>query len=235
MMRRDQENPVVDAGERQLKRYRLFRQGCYDRRRNVIDAYELLLREQVAQKWQLPLDFSVLTPEVFAQTVAEAIAHLPGKTKAMINLDHDQFVNRQMLQALVAVQQGAPQHQLIIELTERDAGLSILDTTLIDAAEFVTGQGLKLSLDDVGSGENQFEFLQPLLPFAVELKFALQNFNATAQDSYQQLVFWHQLALSEAKDFVLEGIESAADLALADRLAVNLLQGYYYERPQKFY
>jgi len=169
------------------------------------------------------------------QTVAEAIAHLPGKTKAMINLDHDQFVNRQMLQALVAVQQGAPQHQLIIELTERDAGLSILDTTLIDAAEFVTGQGLKLSLDDVGSGENQFEFLQPLLPFAVELKFALQNFNATAQDSYQQLVFWHQLALSEAKDFVLEGIESAADLALADRLAVNLLQGYYYERPQKFY
>ena len=70
MMRRDQENPVVDAGERQLKRYRLFRQGCYDRRRNVIDAYELLLREQVAQKWQLSLDSSVLTPEVFAQTVA---------------------------------------------------------------------------------------------------------------------------------------------------------------------
>ena len=72
--------------ERQLNQYRLFRQGCYDRRRNWVDGYELLMREQVNDQWRVPMDFSLITPSLFAPIVAEAIHHLPGKTKARINL-----------------------------------------------------------------------------------------------------------------------------------------------------
>jgi len=43
------------------------------------------------------------------------------------------------------------------------------------------------------------------------------------------------LALDDAKDFVLEGIETIEDLALADQLSINLRQGYYYDRPHQFY
>lgn len=221
--------------ERQLNQYRLFRQGCYDRRRDWVDGYELLMREQVNDQWRVPMDFSLITPSLFAPIVAEAIHHLPGKTKAMINLDHDQFVDRQMLQALVAVQQQVPDHQLIIELTEHSNGVSVLETALVDAAHFINAHGLKLSLDDVGSGENQISLLRPLLPFSVEVKFALQNFTAARPDNYKQLVFWQKLALADAKDFVLEGIETIEDLALADQLSINLRQGYYYDRPHQFY
>ncbi len=223
----------MGAGE--LNKYRLFRQGCYDRRRSVMDGYELLLREQVAGQWRVPLDFSMLAPDFFAAIVTEAVAHLPIAANAMINLDHDQFIDHEMIQALIAVQQRTPQQQLIIELTERDNGAVIYNTDLIDTARYLTSQGLKLSLDDVGSGKNDIECIKPLLPYASEMKFALQNFDDSGEDSYQRLVFWEHLAISEAKDFVLEGIETQEDLSLADTLGVNLRQGYYYDRPHRFY
>ncbi|MFD1318361.1 EAL domain-containing protein [Loigolactobacillus zhaoyuanensis] len=219
----------------QVAKYRLFCQGCYDKQRDLVVGYELLLREQAVGQWRVPADFSILTPQLFADLVTEAMLHLPTQTKVMVNLDHDQFIDRPMLQALIAVQQRFPQHKLIVELTERDNGVLISETDLVNAARYLTSNGLQLSLDDVGSGKNQLIYLNPLLPFAFELKFALQNFATVAQRSDEQLVFWQRLVLAEAKDFVLEGIETNADLTLADNLAVNLRQGYYYDRPHQFY
>ncbi|WP_386813703.1 EAL domain-containing protein [Loigolactobacillus binensis] len=226
---------TLNEGKNSLVQYCLFRQARYDQIRQIVDGYELLLRKRITNQWQVPVDFNRLTPEAFANVVSEALVHLSPTTKVMINLDHDQFIQPAMLQALAHVQQQFAQQQLIIELTERDNGQLILESELVTAARYLIAQGLQLSLDDVGSGINQFTRLKALLPLAIEVKFALQNGDINDPIYYEQLLFWRQLAQSGNKAFVLEGIETARDVALADQLAITLRQGYYYACPQQFY
>lgn len=217
------------------KKYRLLRQACYDLEYGMLDGYELLLRELVNDEWQVPTNFSLLSPDFFAELVSEAMEHLPSKSRIMVNLDHEQFVDRKMLDALIKVHNQMPDYTLTIELTERANTKMIMDVELLRSAMYATSNGLKLSLDDVGTGVNQFEMLKPILPFVSELKFALQNFKAELKQAYNKLYFWQQLANFQGKKFVLEGIETEEDLVVAQQLAVGYGQGFYYDRPQQFY
>ncbi|AMV61327.1 protein containing diguanylate cyclase/phosphodiesterase domain 2 (EAL) [Pediococcus damnosus] len=219
----------------EIKKYRMLRQACYDLQYGMVDGYELLLREFVDDEWRVPADFSILTPELFSGLVAEAMEHLPSKSRIMINLDHDQFVDRKMLDAIINVHEKLPDYGLTVELTERDNTKMIMDVELLRSAMYLTSKGVALSLDDVGSGVNQFELLRPLLPFVTELKFALQNFQTEIKTAYNKLYFWQELANFLGKKFVLGGIETEEDLVIARQLAVDYGQGYLYDRPQKFY
>ncbi|AVK99725.1 EAL domain-containing protein [Pediococcus inopinatus] len=218
-----------------IEDYCFFRQTCYDIRYDMVEGYELLMRERVDGQWQVPKSFRLMTPEFFATIVTDAMLHLPSKSQIMVNLDHDQFVDQGMLDALIDVHRKLPDYSLTLELTERDNTKTIMDVELLKSAMYATSKGLLLSFDDVGSGVNQFEILKPLFPYVAELKFALQNFEPEINVAYNKLAFWSQTANYLDKKFVLEGMETREDVIIAQQLDIKYGQGFYYDRPQKFY
>ena len=87
----------------------------------------------------------------------------------------------------------------------------------------------------MATGENKLSHIRPLLPYASEMKFALQNdAKLTLSDArmQQRVRFWRDLAAEYHMRFILEGIESAADDRLVDALGIDLRQGYFYGKPQ---
>lgn len=96
-----------------------------------------------------------------------------------------------------------------------------------------TYRGMELSLDDVGIDDNNLDHIAPLIPYATEMKFALQDLKTSFQDpeTQKQVRFWQRVAKEHNLRFVLEGIEDEDDDATADDLDIDLRQGYYYGKP----
>lgn len=92
---------------------------------------------------------------------------------------------------------------------------------------------MEISLDDVGTGENHLDHIKPLLAYATEIKFALQNFKISFQDPELQkkVTYWRDVADRHNLRFILEGIEDEADDALVEKLGIDFCQGYYYGKP----
>ena len=120
-----------------------------------------------------------------------------------------------------------------MELTEEPGDESITNADLKPMLQRFIQRGMELCLDDVGTGDNQYEEIQELIPYVSELKFALQNFEQSFQDAAIQakVIYWRDIAKKENLRFILEGIEDKADDQLADKLNIDLRQGYYYGKP----
>src|SRR5699024_8671543 len=93
--------------------------------------------------------------------------------------------------------------------------------------------GIKLVLDDVGTGSNTYENVKHLLPFVDEIKFAMQNLRMAnrAEEIPASLAFWSNIANQYRLQLVLEGVEDAKDQALAKKFGITLHQGYLYGKP----
>ena len=125
--------------------------------------------------------------------------------------------------------------RLVVELTEEPEEAPIAWAQLEPMIQRFVERGIEISLDDVATGENKLSHIRPLLPYASEMKFALQNdAKLTLSDArmQQRVRFWRDLAAEYHMRFILEGIESAADDRLVDALGIDLRQGYFYGKPQ---
>jgi len=124
--------------------------------------------------------------------------------------------------------------RLVVELTEDDGPQKYAVQDLIPQLKKFINQGMELSLDDVGTGDNYFTDIQDLLPLASEVKFALQNFNQDFSDPkiQQQVHFWRAITAEYGLRLVLEGIENHEDSVLSKKLGIRLKQGYYFSKPR---
>jgi len=89
-------------------------------------------------------------------------------------------------------------------------------------------------LDDVGSGENYFTEIRDLLPYASEIKFALQNFKQDFQtpEMQRRVHFWRAISAEYGLRLVLEGIETKDDNRLSKEIGIEVKQGYYFGKPR---
>lgn len=212
-----------------------FRQARYDCQRHL-EGYELLLRKHYpGLGWRVPDDINQMPFDLFMGLVEQALPHLDKGLRIMINLDQDQFVQMPVINAVAEFQNQHSDYQIVVELTERDNGVTVSTQDLAKMARRLSNLDLHLCLDDVGTGRNQSEQVLALLPYTDEIKFALQNFSSNDEESGQSVYLWRRLAQAAHKRFVLEGIETEQDEQPADSLDVNLRQGYYYGKPQAFY
>lgn len=64
-------------------------------------------------------------------------------------------------------------------------------------------------------------------------KFAMQNLRKTTSDSAlrERVQFWRQIAKENQLSFILEGVETAEDLKMAQALSTPYVQGYYFDKP----
>lgn len=195
--------------------------------------YELFLREYQDGQWRFPRDFGKFKANDFADLLTATIDALPtGVQLVSVNLDQPEFINEQYISQLGRVQHVCQNVQVIVELTERDRGVTHKQLTAAAAA--YQAQGVWVCLDDVGTGANQLSLVEQMAPYLMEYKFALQNFH-NQRDFVTlvspQLQFWREQAEINNVFFAIEGFENEADLKVAANYHAEIAQGYYYARP----
>lgn len=197
--------------------------------------YELFLREGEPGKWRVPNDFSQFSAQQIIDLLVKTVPQLvPKIPNISINADVDQFIDPAFYQRFSQVKQLLPMINLAIELTEHPSAQRITATKLVTAAASFNQFGMRVILDDVGSGNNQLARVQLLNPYVHEYKFAIQNFRpaSTLEDILPQLAYWHSLAQKNHKALTIEGVESVTDIALLSRYKIDMLQGYFLGRPK---
>ncbi|GAB6092678.1 EAL domain-containing protein [Furfurilactobacillus curtus] len=214
--------------------HRYFIQPQVNGATNTIFGYELLMKHFENQQWRPPRFFADIPATVIADTLIRTTQKLALKIGTVsINLNRTQLLNPAIVDAVITAQDQLRPLRLTIELTEEPGDDDISLDQLMAQLNKLLVRGIELSLDDVGSGINQRKQVEPLLPLASELKFALQNLTIPLTDVrvQNQVKTWHQLAIQRHCRFILEGIETAQEAQLVDDLGIALRQGYYYGRP----
>ena len=119
----------------------------------------------------------------------------------------------------------------IVEITEQD--LASGEQSVIEQLAQIRANGYRLWLDDFGSGYSainvfsQFEF--DLIKYDMELLKHLDEQNGMNRIILQELVFLaHKLGIHT----LIEGLETEEHLSFVKGIGCELVQGYYYHKPE---
>lgn len=211
-------------------KYHFFAQGVYDLAPAHPRRYyhELLLRRYsaVQHRFVLPDDFDLPLSEL--PRLLHEMLNADDLHNFNINLTAAQFRDPQVAEVFVAMVQHSPQ---LAHLTVEITAVADSETTRHITALYRSA-GIKILIDDVGS-DNSYELVRNELAYVDGVKFAMQNLRRTNDDQQmaQRIAFWRQVAADNHLIFVLEGVETEADHALAKRLGVQYVQGYYFDKP----
>ncbi len=209
-----------------------------------IDAVEALVRWNHPERGLLPPDCFIplfeergriddLTIAVLSKALSDMLAWCErGLTIGVaVNisaplLTSESFTNRAL--ALVG-RSGAPAHRLTFEVTE---SAQFEDTNkAIAALERFRATGIRISMDDYGTGQSALNYLKllPLTELKIDRMFVAQAHvdrgDAMLVRSTVQLA--HELGLQ----VVAEGVEEAACLAFLEQIGCDYAQGYLVGRP----
>lgn len=209
-------------------------QLSFSRQPLVPFGYELFIREGSADNWHVPTDFNRFSAQQIIDLLVKTAPNISKTTRNLsINADVEQFVNPHFYRAFARVGQLLPSVNLAIELTEHPAKNPVTDDELVTAARNYNRSGIRIIMDDVGSGDNQVARVRLLNPYVQEYKFAIQNFRGKKNfdEILEDLAFWRKEACDHRKLLTIEGIESADDIAALDAYQVDMLQGYFLNQP----
>ncbi len=211
---------------------RYFGQAQYSPKRMLL-GYELFLREYVGGQWRFPKNLRQYHAQEITSLAEQTIATLePAARVVSINLDQDQFVDANFIEAFIKIAHTFPERYVVVELTEYDCHVAREDLRL--ATIRYSQGGVYVCLDDVGSGENDEAMATLLDDYVSEYKFALQNFreeDGTVNQLLSQLAAWGRRAKQNDKGFVVEGIENERNLLIVDQYTPDLIQGYLFAKP----
>lgn len=119
--------------------------------------------------------------------------------------------------------------QLTLELTER----GILEGSVIvqDNLKQLRQQGIRLSLDDFGTGQSSLSLLSQLQPD--EVKIDRSFVMAMESDPYalQIITLLCRMAPALGFELVAEGVEDSSSFERLRELGINRFQGYWFARP----
>jgi EAL domain-containing protein (putative c-di-GMP-specific phosphodiesterase class I) len=214
--------------------YRYFIQLQLDSVNNAVIGYELLMKQYTDEGWRPPQSFAAIPAATIASVLVATTEKVRLKVGSVsVNLNRTQMLNEEINTALIKAQSLLRPVRLNVELTEEETDKDISIAQMLPMISQYDARGMEISLDDVGTGQNQVADVKPLLPYASEMKFALQNFSVGIDDPQLQkkLIFWRDIAAAHKLRFIVEGIEDAHDDAVLDQLDVTFRQGYFYGKP----
>ncbi len=161
-----------------------------------------------------------------------AAADLPARALVFINVDPETFSDPALVVDVLtaAATSGVAPERIVLEITERTA----LRSDFADSEVFETlrRRGIRFALDDHGPAYSKLATISTIRPSFIKIS----NLFGTGfeVDATKLRLVRHVSAL--ARDFgcatVLEGIESRATADAAAELGIELVQGYFFGRPQ---
>ncbi|WP_407887484.1 EAL domain-containing protein [Levilactobacillus sp. N40-8-2] len=217
--------------------YRYFLQPQLDALNNSLIGYELLIRQRVDDKWILPHNFESIPIDIQADLITRTAKRLMLKIGSVsFNVNQSQFIEPTIAQAIIKAQIQIYPVNLVLEVTEEVTDKQVSNQQIIDQVHYFDEHGIQLSLDDIGTGVNTYDHLKPILSFASEIKFAMQNFRQEGRESEipEGLKFWKAIADQYKLRLILEGVENQEESDMADDMEIDLRQGWFYGKPHLF-
>ena len=210
-------------------------QPIWDVALNCIVGYEALSRFQVPDDVRTPDRWFAEAQEIGCgialetHVIAKALEHLeelPGDGYLAINCSPSTAISVE----LSALLNGAPLERLILEITEHDK-IDQMEC-LIAALEPLRRAGLRIAVDDAGSG---FSGLQQILEFKPEI-IKLDRFfvHSIDIDPSRRAMAAALAAFSQSVGcaIIAEGVETTAELLVLEKIGFCKVQGYLLGRPR---
>ncbi|WP_025130368.1 EAL domain-containing protein [Pseudomonas sp. PH1b] len=157
----------------------------------------------------------------------------PGSHGALVfsyNVEASQLTEPQFATRLVQRidEAGVPKHQVTLEITERQA--LVLDMQGIENISVLVNSGVRLSLDDFGTGHSSIMRLADI-PFGqikLDSEFVANALGLKETRIIEAIV---GMARSLNLELVAEGIETEPQRAHLQRLGVDAAQGFLFYKP----
>lgn len=119
-----------------------------------------------------------------------------------------------------------------VELEITESTLMLYPERSVDLLQRLHEKGIRIAVDDFGTGYSSMAYLTllPLDTLKIDKQFFLENSKNDRNKKVIEAVtaLGHSLGL----DIIAEGVETIAELELAKQVGCDLLQGYYFGRPQ---
>lgn len=183
------------------------------------------------EQWFVAASRFGLAKELELQAVRLALAdseNLPGATYLTLNVSQETFLSNELVDLLV--DRGPRTHRYVLELTEHIA--TVRYKPLLDASSLLHYMGVKIGVDDVGSGFASMRRVIELKPEILKVDRTL-SINVVTDEHQQALV---RALVNYAKEVgvsvVVEGVETKAQVDVLTSLGVRFGQGYYFGRPE---
>lgn len=122
-----------------------------------------------------------------------------------------------------------PPRYLICELTETSM-INNFNTAITFCRELME-YGIGVALDDFGTGYSSFNYLRSL-PIS-QIKIDKAYVDGLKDNGYNQIIISciHDLSKNMDIELCVEGIETKETLDILSDMGINLIQGFYFERP----
>jgi diguanylate cyclase (GGDEF)-like protein/PAS domain S-box-containing protein len=148
-----------------------------------------------------------------------------------INLARKQFGDPRMLEVITEVlnENGLQPHELQLEVTEDAFALDVEDA--VDTMRSIRELGVKLAIDDFGSGTSSFIALHR---FPVDVLKIDRSLIKEIEESSGEAAMLHGLAVMARNldiKLVAEGIETSNQARAVQDLGCEYMQGYFFARP----
>lgn len=226
----------------------LYFQPKFDVNSNTITGYEILLRNREyppyypATKMEqvyFNQEKHALFLKWLKKELKQVLITFPGVSLS-INFSPIQLLYDETKQFFEEFQIHSD--QLMIEVTEDNPFIigaatnefKRIEQKLEETLAFIRGKGYKISLDDVGTGQNSFERALCYAKYLNQIKFSIVKClkqNASIESIDYFLKAWSQFAIENEIDFVIEGIEDKATSEKLKNKGMHLQQGYYFGKP----
>ncbi len=164
-------------------------------------------------------------------TALARVSLLPATT-LFVNMDPAVITDVRLLKALDDAEHGGiiPLSRLVLEITERSAFSD--HAAAVRAFRELGARGIRFALDDHGSAYSHLDLIGAIRPSFIKIS---QLFGSDFEtDETKSRIVHHivELAHDFGSETILEGVETAATAGAALAAGVDLLQGYYFGRPE---
>ncbi|TNV68426.1 EAL domain-containing protein [Trichococcus shcherbakoviae] len=206
----------------------------------VIDGYEILLRSKKLQRFPEKTFMWFIEEEqrnsklmaYYSRELAK-IMDIHSNTKLSLNLHPKQLQHPSTWDFLDTI--SSMKRNVSIELTEHYCEFDRSDRE--DYLQYyilrLKRKGFSVAIDDVGSGQNNFELVTRNIPNITTIKFSLLKF----RDLNEQVLFnflnsWLSLSQQYQLKLIIEGIECEVVSNKLKNLGMVYQQGYYHGKGQ---
>lgn len=164
-------------------------------------------------------------------TALARVSLLPATT-LFVNIDPAVITDAGLIKALDAAENGGilPLSRLVLEITERSAFSN--HAAAVRAFQDLRVRGIRFALDDHGSAYSHLDLIDAIRPSFIKIS---QLFGSDFETNGTKSRIVHhivELAHDFASETILEGVETAATADAALAAGVDLMQGYYFGRPE---
>jgi EAL domain-containing protein (putative c-di-GMP-specific phosphodiesterase class I) len=163
---------------------------------------------------------------MLAVTLALAeLPMLPDGVALSINAGPETVMAPEFNEAILGIAAG----KVIVELTEHNA----IDDypSLIDSLQTLRRRGIRISIDDTGSGYSSLAHILKLAPDFIKLDRDLVSGIDVDPVRRALAAALVAFAAETGAQIVAEGVETEEELAVLRQLGLRYAQGYYFGRP----